>query len=72
MAWKETPDRPVSGKTYSLFGTDKATDGYYRNIRFLTDLFLRYCPEKEKLLYLVKTADSRRYFLSRLTLGILD
>ena len=42
--------RVVQGKTYSLFGEDAETGQYYRTIKQLTDLFLKQCPDEQRLL----------------------
>jgi hypothetical protein len=43
-------DIPLSGKTYSLYGSDPSTEPYYDLISRLADAALRECPDIRKLL----------------------
>jgi hypothetical protein len=52
--------KAYQGKTYSLYGNSIASDGYYRTVRNLTDLFLKHCPDEESLLYQIQMAGSGR------------
>jgi hypothetical protein len=53
--------KTVSGKTYSLFGTDTSTDPYFRKIRAIADSMLDRCPDAESLLLSVQKAGGKRF-----------
>jgi len=57
---------PVSGKTYSLYGSDLSTEPYYDLIRRLADELLRIVPGEESLLALIRNAGGRKWLLARL------
>jgi hypothetical protein len=50
---------PVSGKTFSLFGTAAGTEGYYRAVRGLADACLRLHPDNEALIVEVRRLGKR-------------
>ena len=53
--------RPVTGKTYTLFGDDVLTDRYYSIIRAILDTLLLVCPDKMTLLLHIQEAGIRRH-----------
>jgi hypothetical protein len=59
------PYVPVSGKTYSLFGTGLSTEQYYERIRTVADEILRLVPGEETLLSLIREVCRRKRFLAR-------
>src|SRR4030067_1311870 len=56
---------PVSGKTYSLFGTGLSTEPYYERIRMAADEILSLVPGEETLLSLIREVGGRKRFLAR-------
>ena len=64
---QRTP-KPGEGKTYSLFGDQQETDGYYDRIRVLADSFAEGVPDLHRLLESVQKQSSSRRRLSRLAL----
>jgi hypothetical protein len=54
--------RTLQGKTYTLFGESTGTEQYYKTIKRLTDLFLRECPDENRLLSQIKKAGSGKLF----------
>ncbi|MEK6527426.1 MAG: DUF116 domain-containing protein [Nitrospirota bacterium] len=48
--------KPVTGKTYSLYGKSSGTEQYYSLIRKLVDLFLQKYPDEKKLLSQIQKA----------------
>ncbi len=50
MTFDKEKSSIISGKTYSLYGKTAETAQYYSIIQDLTNLFLRKCPDKKKLL----------------------
>ena len=57
----------IKGKTYSLYGSSKDTEPYYRNIRKITDRLLAKCPEEQELLGHVQRAGNDRSLIKKLT-----
>ncbi|SPQ00953.1 hypothetical protein NBG4_390017 [Candidatus Sulfobium mesophilum] len=53
--------KAVSGKTYSLFGSDTSTDLYFRTIRTIADSLLVLCPDPRTLLLHVQKAGGMRF-----------
>jgi hypothetical protein len=56
---------PVSGKTYSLFGTGLTTEPYYERIRTVADEILRLVPGEETLLSLIREVGGSKRLLAR-------
>jgi hypothetical protein len=54
------PYKPVSGKTYSLFGGDMSTDRYFRTMRAIADSLLSQYPDQRNLLLHVQKAGGMR------------
>ena len=52
---------PVQGKTYSPFAEGDDSEGYFAEIKHLTDAFLQRCPDEKKLLGLIQKAGKRPY-----------
>ena len=57
----------IKGKTYSLYGSSKGTEHYYRTIRELTDRLLAKCPEEQELLGHVQRTGNDRSLIKKLT-----
>ncbi len=57
----------IKGKTYSLYGSSKDTEHYYRTIRKLTDRLLAKCPEEQDLLGHVQRSGKDRTLIKKLT-----
>jgi hypothetical protein len=57
----------IKGKTYSLYGSSKDTEPYYRTIRKITDRLLAKCPEEQELLEHVQRAGKDRSLIKKLT-----
>jgi hypothetical protein len=55
--------RPVQGKTYSLFADEGESEGYFAEIKRLTDLFLQRCPDENRLLSLIQMAGKKPFLL---------
>ncbi len=72
MSDKVVKIKPVQGKTYSLFGSNKATDHYYNLIRELTNGFLLECPDENKLLIHVQNAGGKSTLIKKLTSRQID
>jgi hypothetical protein len=53
--------KAVSGKTYSLFGTDISTDQYFRTMRAIAESLLGHCPDPRNLLFHVQKAGGMRF-----------
>ena len=62
----------IKGKTYSLYGTGKETEYYYRTISELTDRFLERCPDKQELLGHIQRAGKDSSLLKKLTSKQVD
>jgi hypothetical protein len=54
--------KPVQGQTYSLFGGQSSSEGYFAEIKHLADIFLERCPDIKKLLELIRKAGEKTYF----------
>lgn len=54
---------PVQGKTYSLFAEGEDSEHYYDEIKRLADIFLKLCPDEEKLFDLIQKAGKRPFRL---------
>jgi hypothetical protein len=67
----EKIDKPLRGKTYSLFGDRDASDHYYADIKRLADTFLQCCPDEKRLLGLIQKMGEGS-FLSILTTSGAD
>jgi hypothetical protein len=61
--------RPLSGKTYSLFGEGDDSAGYFAAIKGLTDLFLQRGPDEKRLLSLIQQAGKKPARLGLKTTG---
>jgi hypothetical protein len=60
--------QPVTGKTYTLFGTDQATDRYYATVRQITDELLRhYSMDERQLLEYIRIYSGKKLFLKRIS-----
>ncbi|MBI4699148.1 MAG: DUF116 domain-containing protein [Nitrospirae bacterium] len=64
MSEEKEKYKPVTGKTYTLFGPNAGTVEYYSIIKKLTDLFLQKCPDANKLLFQVQKAGARTSFIN--------
>ncbi len=53
--------KAVSGKTYSLFGSDKSTDLYFRTVRTIAESLLVDCPDPRNLLLQIQKARGVRF-----------
>ncbi|SPF32707.1 hypothetical protein SBDP1_1070004 [Syntrophobacter sp. SbD1] len=53
---------PVQGKTYSLFADSDDPLLYFAEIRRLADMFLKLCPDKQKLLDLIPKAGKNLFW----------
>ncbi len=53
--------KPVSGKTYSLFGIDASTDLYFKTIHAIAEGLLGHCPDQRSLLLHVQKAGGMRF-----------
>jgi hypothetical protein len=62
---------PVQGKTYSLFAEGDDSEGYFAEIKRLTEAFLQRCPDAKRLLGLIQRA-GKRHYLSGLTTSKAD
>ncbi len=60
MTVQKRKDQSISGKTYSLYGSDTDTGQYYDLIGKLADLLLEECPDEEELLLQVRKAGTKR------------
>jgi hypothetical protein len=65
----EKLDKPVQGKTYSLFAGSDDTEGYYADIKRLADVFLQRCPDEKRLLGLIQKVGKRTFLLGSKTRG---
>ncbi len=54
---------PVEGKTYSLFAEGADSERYYAEIKRLTEVFLRRCPDEKRLLGLIQKVGKRAFLL---------
>jgi len=63
---------PVAGETYSLFGCDTSTDGYYILIRQLVEECLRKYPDKEEFLRKLQKSSASKRKLRRARRGVGD
>jgi len=55
---KAASKKPLQGKTYSLFGSEAESAGYYALIKELAEGFLSKLPDEKKLLALIRKAHS--------------
>jgi hypothetical protein len=62
----------LAGKTYSLLGDESTSDRYYKNIREITNTFLKRYPDEKKLLSLIQRAGNRSSLFKRATLSGAD
>jgi hypothetical protein len=53
--------KAISGKTYSLFGSDTSTDPYFRTMRAIAESLLGHCPDARSLLLYVQKAAGMRF-----------
>ncbi len=53
--------KAVSGKTYSLFGSNLSTDQYFRTIHVIAESLLALCPDQRVLLFHVQKAGGMRF-----------
>ena len=60
---------PVRGKTYSLFTENYDPQRYYGEIKRLADIFLKLCPDEQKLLGLVRKAGKTSFLRVLTTMG---
>lgn len=65
MLAEKAIDKPIRGKTFSLYGESLDTSGYYCAIDELADEFIRLCPDAAKLLYQVQKASETKRLLRR-------
>jgi hypothetical protein len=63
---REIKYKPVSGKTYSLFGSTTSTEPYYNFIKQLIDKCLNQNRDIEEVLKIVRKASHRKLFLDSL------
>ncbi|HZD59018.1 MAG TPA: DUF116 domain-containing protein [Anaerolineae bacterium] len=63
MSDQKMADRPVEGKTYSLFGDATSTTQYYSLIKNLADVCLKRYPDTHWLLAHVQKASEKKQFL---------
>lgn len=62
----------IQGKTYSLYGDVHLTEGYYKAVRDVTDLFLKQCPDRDRLLHQIQEVGKERSFVRGLFPGDRD
>jgi hypothetical protein len=60
------------GKTYSLLGDESTSDRYYKNIREITNAFLKRYPDEKKLLSLIRSAGNKSSLFKRPSLSGAD
>ena len=64
--------KPGEGRTYSLFGDDQETDGYYRRIRLIADDLVQQGNDLKPLLEIVRRTSRSKRHLRRLLLRVSD
>jgi hypothetical protein len=57
---------PISGKTYTLYGSIDNTDAYFDRIRFIVDLCLTHHQDATSLLSIIQNASRHRRRLKKL------
>lgn len=62
MIEKKARYRAYQGKTYTLFGNNSGTEGYYSTIKELTDFLLKKCPDEKRLLSQIQKAGNSSLF----------
>jgi hypothetical protein len=64
--------KPLVGKTYSLYGVDTSTDGYYERVRAVADLCLRRFAGPLELLSVVRDLSRKKRRLRKLAAAPCD
>jgi hypothetical protein len=62
-------EQPAEGQTYSLFGNDRNTDGFYRAVAETVDRALTVLPRSDVLLEMLRSAGTSKRRLDRISAG---
>ena len=72
MSLGSSNTKPLVGKTYSLYGVDTNTDGYYERVHAVADLCLNRCAGLPELLSIVREISRRKRRLKKLASAPCD
>jgi hypothetical protein len=61
MSRQQQLEKPVQGKTYSLFAASDTSEPYFAEIKRLADVCLRQCPDEKRLLGLIQSVSQRSW-----------